>query len=132
MKKVFLGILTLLYIIASLGFTLQKQYCTDRHADRSLSDCISKICDRFGSAHINKKDKNCCGNENKFVKNDKDQNIPESVFHPTPSTAVALPPYFLELSFNEFTSASEVFPINHAPPSGNGVAIYLRDRVFRI
>ena len=132
MKKVFLAILTLLYIIASLGFTLKKQYCTGSMADRSVSHCISKICDKCGSEHINKKDKNCCGNENKFVKNEKDQNIPESVFHPTPSTVVALPPYFLELSFNEFTSALEVIPINHAPPPDNGVAIYLRDRVFRI
>jgi len=132
MKKVFLAILTLLYIIASLGFTLQKQYCTVSQADRGFSHCISKMCDQCGSEHINKKDKNCCRNENRFVKNDKDQNIPESVFHPTLSNAVALPPYFLELSFNEFASASEVIPINHAPPPDNGVAIYLRDRVFRI
>jgi len=132
MKKVFLAILTLSYIIASLGFTLKKQYCTGNMADRGLSHCISKICDKCGSEHINKKDKNCCRNENKFIKNDKDQNIPESVFHPTPSTDVALPPYFLELSFNEFASASEVIPINHAPPPDSGVAIYLRDRVFRI
>ena len=132
MKKVFLAILTLSYIIASLGFTLKKQYCTGNMADRGLSHCISKICDKCGSEHINKKDKNCCRNENKFVKNDNDQNIPESVFHPTPSTDVALPPYFLELSFNEFASASEVIPINHAPPPDSGVAIYLRDRVFRI
>jgi hypothetical protein len=132
MKKVFLAILTLSYIIASLGFTLQKQYCTGSMPDRGLSHCISKICDKCGSVHINKNDKNCCRNENKFIKNDKDQNIPESVFHPTPSTDVALPPYFLELSFNEFASASEVIPINHAPPPDSGVAIYLRDRVFRI
>lgn len=132
MKKAFLSILTFLYIIASVGFTLQRQYCTGMLADRSISSCKSKICDKCDSDQINKKDKNCCKNENKFVKNDKDQNIPESVFHPTPSTVIALPPHFLELSFNEFSSASEVIPINHAPPPDNGVAIYLRDRVFRI
>ena len=132
MKKVFLSILTLLYIVASLGFTLRTQYCTSTQADHGLNHCISKICDKCTSEHINKKDKNCCRNENKFFKNDKDQNIPESVFHPTPSTVLALPPYFLELSFNEFASASEIIPVNHAPPPGNGVAIYLRDRVFRI
>ncbi|HUZ60917.1 MAG TPA: hypothetical protein VMU83_19245 [Hanamia sp.] len=132
MKRVFLAILTPLYIFASLGFTLQKQYCTGSQVDRGLNHCISKICVKCGSVHINQKDKNCCRNENRFVKNEKDQNIPESVFHPTPSTTLALPPYFLELSFNEFAAASEIIPINHAPPPGYGVAIYLRDRVFRI
>ena len=132
MKRVFLAIITFLYIVASLGFTLQKQYCTDSQADRGLNRCISAKCGRCGNVQMNKKDNNCCRNENRFVKNDKDQNIPESVFHPTPSTAVALPPYFLELSFNELASASEVIHINHAPPPVNGIAIYLRDRVFRI
>jgi hypothetical protein len=133
MRKVLISILALLYIVASLGFTLQQQYCKGSLADLGLSHCISKICDKCGgSEHNNKKDKNCCINENKFVKNDKDQNIPESIFHPTPSTVVALPPYFLELSFNQFDSASEVIPITHAPPPGNGVSIFLRDRVFRI
>lgn len=132
MKKVFLAILTPLYIVASLGFTLQKQYCTGSLANSCLSQCISKICDKSGNEHINEKDKNCCGNKSRFVKNDKDQNIPESVFHPTPSNAVALPAYFLELSFNEFTSVSEIIPIKHTPPLDNGVAIYLRDRIFRI
>jgi hypothetical protein len=132
MKKVFLAILTPLYIIASFGFTLQKQYCTRNQIDRGVNHCISKICDKCGSEHINNEDKNCCRNENRFVKNDKDQNIPESVFHPATSNAVTLPPYFLEISFNQLASASEVIPITHVPPPGNGIAIYLRDRVFRI
>jgi hypothetical protein len=132
MKKVFLAILTLLYIVASMGFTLQKQYCTVSKADLSLSHCISKKCDKCGNEHLNKKNNTCCRNENKFVKNDKDQNIPESIFHPTPSNAVALPPYFLESLFNQFASISEVITITHAPPPGNGLSIFLLDRVFRI
>ena len=131
MRKVLVAILILLYIISSLGFTLRKQYCTGSLAVSGVSNCRAKICDKCGGQHINNKDKNCCRNEDKFVKNDKDQNIPESVFHPTPSTAVAITPYFLDLSFNEFAS-SEVTAIDHAPPPGDGPAIYLRDRVFRI
>ena len=132
MRKILVAILTLFYVIASLGFTLQKQYCTSSPADRGLSHNISKICDKCGDEHVNKKDRNCCTNENKFVKNDKDQNIPEPVFQITRLIAVALPPYFLELSFNKFASASEIIPVNHAPPPDGGAAIYLRDRVFRI
>ena len=79
MKKVFLAILTLFYIIASLGFTLTKQYCTGSVADLGLGLCMSKICGKCNREHINNKGKNCCRNENRFVKNDKDQNIPESV-----------------------------------------------------
>jgi hypothetical protein len=132
MKKVFLAILTLLYISASIGVTLHTHYCMDILAARGNSHCKSQKCDKCGSEKINKKDNLCCRNENKFVKNDKDQNIPESVFHLTPSIAVALPPYFLELSFNQFASTSEVIPINDALPPISGIAIYVRNCVFLI
>jgi len=132
MKKVLLAILSLLYIIASLGFTLQKQYCTGMLANRGLNHCTSKICNKCGSEKINRKNNLCCRNENRFIKNDKDQNIPESVFQLPHLTAVAIPASIVEISCNTFASEKEANPISHAPPPGSSVAIYLLDRVFRI
>jgi hypothetical protein len=131
MKKILIAILTLLYIVASLGFTLHKQYCTGSLSDRDLSNCISKICDKCGSEHFNQKDKNCCRNKNTFVKNDNDQNIPEEVFQLSPLTSAALPA-FTEISFNKLASVAEANTFGHAPPPDSGIAIYIRDRVFRI
>ncbi|MGN6602894.1 MAG: HYC_CC_PP family protein [Ginsengibacter sp.] len=130
MKKGLLAILTLLYLMASLGFSLQIQHCAASKTD--LSQCISKMCGKCSNENLNKKDNTCCRNENRFVKNDKDQIIPESVFHPTPSNIVALHSYFVESLFNQFASVSEVVTITHAPPPDDGVSIFLRDRVFRI
>ena len=132
MRIVFLAILALLYISASIGFTLHTQYCMDMQADRGIGLCKSKVCDKCGSKKINKKDNSCCTNENKFVKNNIDQNIPEQVFHLTHLTRVALPASFVKKSFKRLAAISEIISVDHAPPPDNGVAIYLRDRVFRI
>ena len=130
MKKVFLAILTLLYIGASVGFTLHINYCVGTLSNDRFSRCTSPACDMCVSEKINKKDNLCCKHENKFVKNGIDQNIPESAFHLTHLSCVALIP-FVEMSFNKLASTSHVNAVNHAPPN-SGVAIYLRDRVFRI
>ncbi len=132
MRKIFLSILTLLYISASTGVTLHKQYCMDMVVEGGLNHCESKLCHNCGSENINKEDNGCCRNENKYVKNDIDQNIPEQVFHLTLLTIDAFHPSFLEITFYKFASVTEVNSINHAPPPNSGVAIYLRDRVFRI
>jgi len=131
MKKVFLAILTLLYISASVGFTLHANYCIGTLSNDRFSRCAAKVCDMCGSEKINKKDNLCCKHENKFVKNGIDQNIPEPTFHLTHLSCVALIP-FAEISFNKLASATDVNAVNHAPPPNSRVAIYLRDRVFRI
>ena len=131
MKKVFLSILTLLYISASLGVTLHSNFCREVSVNGKDNQCKSKPCNSCHSRNISKEINNCCRHENKFVKNDKDQNIPEPVFQLPYLTGVALIP-FAELSFNRLASATDVNLVIHAPPPNNGIAIYLRDRVFRI
>ena len=131
MKKVFLAILTLLYISASVGFTLRTNYCISTLSNDRFSRCTSKICDKCGSEKINKKDNLCCKHENKLIKNGIDQNIPEPAFQVTHLASVILVP-FVEISFDKLASTTGVNAVNHAPPPNSGVAIYLRDRVFRI
>src|SRR5487761_2776415 len=118
MKKVLLAILTLLYISASIGVTLHTYYCMDILAARGNSHCKSQKCDKCGSEKINKKDNLCCRNENKFVKNDKDQNIPESVFQLPHLTAVAIPASIVEISCNTFASIKEANRISNGPTPG--------------
>ena len=132
MRKVFLAILTLLYISASIGFTLRTQQCMVMPDSNMLNHGMSKICDRCGNKRIKKIDNRCCRNESRFVKDDKDQNIPEPVFRPEHPTGVAPHASFFEISFNEFAPVTEVFPINSAPPPDSGTPIYVRNRVFLI
>ena len=132
MKKVFFVILTLLYISASIGVTLRAHYCMGMLAEGELSHYKSATCDRCGSEKINKEDNSCCRNEYKIIKNNLDQNIPESTLQLTHLIAVDLPPSFVELSFNKWTSKTEVNRINHSPPPGRSIAVYIRNCVFLI
>jgi len=132
MKKVFLAILAFLYISASIGVTLRTHYCMGMLAEGGLSRYKSETCDRCGREKINKEDNSCCRNEYKIIKNNLDQNIPGSTLQLTHLIAIALPPSFVELSFNKWTSNTEVNTINHAPPPGSSIAVYIQNCVFLI
>lgn len=132
MKKVFLAILTLLYIIACIGFTLHKPCYMNMPANSRPCNSTSKMCDKCVSRDIKEKDNGCCSNENHFVKNDNDQNIPESVFHPKQTERVVLYYPLFEISFNTFASTSDATFISHSQPPGGGTPIYVLNRVFRI
>jgi hypothetical protein len=132
MKKVLLTILTLSYLIVCIGFTIQKPYCSNMNAKVSLSNCISKKCDKCNNENIKNQDNRCCNNESRFVKNENDQITPESVFHPAPVTITAIHTSFFELSFNAPASVLCTSLINHRQPPDGATAIYIRNCVFPI
>ncbi len=74
----------------------------------------------------------CCKHEYKFVKNDTDQKTAESTFQLILFIAFDLHPSFIEITFNNFLSGTEINTTNHAPPRNSGVAVYIRNQVFLI
>ena len=131
MKKLLLAILTLSYIVACIGFTVQKPFCTNITAI-TFSNSISKKCDDCNNENIKKKDNRCCSHESRFVKNNNEQFAPEPVFHPANRAFSAIHTSFLEVSLNVPASIAGISLIDHRQPPGSIIAIYIRNCVFRI
>ena len=132
MKKVLLAILTLSYLVACIGFTVQKPFCTNMTATVTFSNCISKKCDNCHNENIKKKDNSCCSHESRFVKNNNEQFSPEPVFHPANPACSAIHTSFFEMSFNAPASIAGTSLINYRQPPDGTIAIYVRNCVFRI
>jgi len=132
MKRFFVAILALLYITTSTGATFHMHYCMGNFVDWGFGQNNAKSCSNCGMQESGQKDKGCCKDENKFLKNDTDQKVTESAFQFIQLIAVSLPPSFVELASNVFPSVTENNPIGHSPPRSCGVAVYIRNCVFLI
>lgn len=132
MRKVFIAILALLYITTSTGATLHIHYCMGELADWGFGHHDSRNCSKCGMEESKLKEKGCCKDENKFLKNNSDQKVSESVFPLTQVIAVTLPPAFIELLPDSFPFITKGNPVNNAPPRSCSIAVYIRNCVFLI
>jgi hypothetical protein len=132
MKKIIVAILALVYISTSVGATVNVHYCMGKLAGWGFGHEESNTCGKCGMEKSVKKDTGCCKDENKFLKNDNDQKTAESAFQIFQSIAVAIPVSFYEIPSAGIPSVTEENPISHAPPQRNGIAVYIRNCVFRI
>ena len=127
MKKILVSILAVFYLASSVGATVHLHYCMDKFINWSLLKGGDK-CNKCGM----EKDGGCCKDENKFVKNNVDQNVAEFAIQLIQVTAVARPTAFIYPSEQYFSSLIQEYPIINAPPRNNGVGIYILNSVFRI
>ncbi len=132
MRKFFVAILALLYITTSTGATMHLHYCMGKLADWGLGEKDSKKCSRCGMEKTAKKDKGCCRDENKFLKNDTDQKTTDLASTLIPFIAIAIPLSFIEIPSYDFYSVTEEKPTSHAPPGSSSIAVYIRNCVFLI
>jgi hypothetical protein len=132
MKKLIVAIIALLYISTSTGAPLYLHYCMGKPAGWGFGDNNSKTCGGCGMEKTDEKDNGCCRDEHKFLKNDSDQKTAGAGFQLIPLSAVALPVSFIEIPAEDFSSVIEENPVTHAPPRSSGVAVHIRNCVFRI
>lgn len=132
MKKIVAAILAVLYIGTSAGATVHLHYCMGELADWGLGHNTSKTCGKCGMEKSAEKDNGCCKDEHKFVKNDTDQKVSESVVLNFTLQVIDIPVYFPTLSENLVSSITEEFPVSHAPPRSSTPPVYLLNRTFRI
>ncbi len=132
MKKFVLAILAIVYISTSIGVTVHVHYCMGKLAEWGVGHKESSSCGKCGMEQSIKKGNGCCKDENKFIKNNADQKSAEAAFQNFQSVAVALPVSFIELPAVNIFSVTEENTSSHAPPQDSGVAIYIRNCVFRI
>ncbi|MEP7108937.1 MAG: hypothetical protein ABI760_13170 [Ferruginibacter sp.] len=132
MKKFLLAILALVYISTSTGANVHLHYCMSQLADSGPGHHNSKTCPNCGMEKSEKKNNDCCKDESKFFNSHTDQESSVSVFHLMHAVAVAFSVSFFEMPSVDISTIPEENPISHAPPKDNGVAVYIRNCVFRI
>ncbi len=131
MKKILTAILAVLYITTSTGATIHLHYCMGKLAKWEIVEKDSKRCAICGMK-ITEKNKGCCKDEHKFVKNNSDQKVTEASLHIAHTIALALPVSFIEISNLDFHSITEENPFSNAPPISSSPAIFLRNCNFRL
>ena len=138
MKKVFAAILAIVYLSTSMGATVHLHYCMGRLVSWGLTARAGKSCDFCGmqkgraSGECMVGMKNCCHDESRQIKNDKDQKTVQEFFN-----AVKVVPAVADLSQPVWVSAlvlSPVLsqPVSHGPPLAGAVPVFLRNCTFRI
>ncbi|MBY0479246.1 MAG: hypothetical protein K2Q24_16475 [Chitinophagaceae bacterium] len=132
MKKLIAAILSFLYISTSSGATLQMHYCMDQLVNWSIGDNDEKnTCTNCGMEKNGQGKNDCCKDEQKQLKIEKDQKSAQSI-QIALSLAVAVPVSYLPTSIHDYSSITEAYPINNAPPRTADCPDYIRNCTFRI
>lgn len=130
-KRLFIILLALLYLGVSSGATLHYQYCMGKLVKVSLGQGHTKKCHICGMERQAKDYSKCCTDKHQVLKSDKSIAVPYTQFGQ--STYAILPSLpVLKLLQYDVTPLRISYPTDHAPPSGNGVPIFLRNCIFRI
>ena len=131
MLKLFVTILSFVYLTSTVGATVHLHYCMDKLVDIGFSHNKDKKCGECGMDKSHKGNKGCCKDEHKQFKLDTDHKGVSAyqlmVFAPVLSPA----PLFELLHIN-LPTVTEQNPLNHAPPRHGDIAVHIRNCVFRI
>lgn len=136
MKKVFATILAVIYLSTSMGATIHLHYCMGKLASLTLWHSEKGGCNTCEAkktpACMGEKSKDCCKDEHKWIKLDKDHKAADATFQSMQLMAVASLPVWIELPQIYTTSLVEEHPLSHAPPRGRQVQLHLLNCNFRI
>lgn len=140
MKKFLVTILALVYLTASVGATVNMHYCMDKLVAWGLGQEKpgKKSCPYCGMAktsqdkHCGKESKGCCKDEQKIVKLENDQKISDASFQFSQVPFESISPVFSDYSFEYVSSLTEEYPLSHAPPRTQNVALFVLNCDFRI
>ena len=139
MKKVIASILAVLYLSTSMGATVHFHYCMGELVSWGLIDHTGgKNCDFCGMTKVGASGEcmvgmnNCCHEEHKQIKNDKDQKLGQEV--PSSLKAGLLNTDLPQAAWAIVFPVSPVIshPVAHGPPLQGTVPLFLRNCNFRI
>jgi hypothetical protein len=138
MKKVLSAILAFVYLSTSMGATIHLHYCMGKLASWGLIDHESKNCAQCGmekktsTSHCMAAKMDCCKDEHKQIKTDKDQKLFPSEFSKYNNL-------FHEIALNENDiqsvktfSISIEYPNTNAPPLSDKLPLFVLYRNFRL
>ena len=138
MKKVLATILALVYLSSSMGATIHLHYCMGKLASWGLIDHERKNCPQCGmvkktsSSQCMAAKMDCCRDEHKQIKTDKDQKLFPSEFfkYNNLSQAIALNDQSTE-NIKAFSIPIE-YPNINAPPLFDKLPRFIVYRNFRL
>jgi hypothetical protein len=128
MKKIYTGILAIIYMAVSSGIAVELHYCMGDKAGMELFGSASDTCGKCG---MTEKDAGCCHDEFKFYK------ISDS--HKTVSNNIELTAPFVAVTNTYYTYNRQVYlnttitsANNHSPPDHVKPSARIMNCVFRI
>ena len=138
MKKVLATILAFVYLSTSMGATIHLHYCMGKLASWGLIDHESKNCAKCGmvkktsgSQHMAAK-MDCCKDEHKQIKTDKDQKLFPSEFFKYNNLSQAIALNEPALPGVRTFSVSIEYPNTNAPPLLSKLPLYVLFGNFRL
>ena len=138
MKKVLATILAFVYLSTSMGATIHLHYCMGRLASWGLIDHESKNCSACGmvkktsgaQGKVAKMD--CCRDEHKQIKTDKDQKLFPSEFFKYNDLPQAVTLRELVIPGVNVLSPTTAYPNTNAPPLLSKLPLFVVYRNFRL
>lgn len=125
MRKIVVISICCLYMVSSLGVTMQSHYCMGRLTSSSFQAQKPDFkCPKCG---MTKKKKGCCENKSKTFKIQCDQQVSITTIGFPPLHLVAISPVLFLFSPNfSLTFLTDIgLPVGHAPPYLRKVALHL-------
>jgi hypothetical protein len=137
MKKALVTILAFVYLTSSMGATIHLHYCMGKLASWSLIDHESKNCAQCGmvkktSSQWMAAKMDCCRDEHKQIKTDKDQKLSPSEFFKYNNLTQAITLHELVMPGIKAFSPAITYPNTNAPPLLGDLPLFVLYRNFRL
>lgn len=128
MKKVYTGILAILYMAVTSGIAVELHYCMGDKAGMELYGSSSPTCGKCG---MTDKDNGCCHDDYKFYKiSDSHKTVSNDIDFSAPTFAVLNDQYV----YNWQVPSNSVFTAenNHSPPDYTAPSACIMNCIFRL
>ena len=128
MKKVFVGILAMMYMTVSSGIAMEIHYCMGKKAGVDFYGSANDKCGRCG---MKEKKSGCCHDEHKFYKlSDSHKNVSNNINFTANEIAVLTeyPVYNWQLPADRALASIN----NHSSPDDTGPSNCILNCVFRL
>jgi hypothetical protein len=138
MKKVLATILAFIYLSTSMGATVHLHYCMGKLVFWGLGNHESKSCTFCGMPkktthnHCVTAMKNCCKDEHKQIKTDKDQKTTQSELQEYKLFADASVVKYPAIFDIHISSFAVDYPTGNVPPKIGYIPVFLLNCNFRI
>ena len=128
MKKIYIGILAILYLAVSSGIALELHYCMGDRAGVELYGSLSETCGKCG---MTEKDTGCCHDDYKFYKlSDSHKTVSNDINFTADEIAVAnhYVVYNWQMPDNTALTSNNI----HSPPDYAKPSASIMNCVFRL
>ena len=128
MKKIYIGILAVVYMAVSSGVALQLHYCM---GDKAGMELYGSATDKCGKCGMTEKHSGCCHDEFKFYKiNDSHKTVSNDIDLSATWVAIVKDFYLYNWQMPDKTALTAVN--NHSPPDDTEPSACIMNCVFRI